>query len=270
MAAETYVRDIAQYFQSGVATDLTLIFGDRTRQLHKALVCCHSKWFQKAVNGRFEEATSGVITLMDNDQFLDAIDCMVTYFYQADYVTTALSKDAALFHAQVVIIANKYDCESLSSLAYTYFTNSVKEMDSKGWVDAASLIYNHATTDLQIHKDLRSWVTSSIPKFVDWQKVLRMEKMIELLHLNKDLAIDLLRDGMIPRKRPDHAQATYKCRHCRYMHIGSSSCAITRESRFGDLPYCTQCDQVATDMFKDIEDVYPCPDCDDGLHNRHP
>lgn len=48
MAYENYVRDLS-YLLSGQLSDLTLNFGDKTWQIHKALTVCHSKWFQKAL-----------------------------------------------------------------------------------------------------------------------------------------------------------------------------------------------------------------------------
>jgi hypothetical protein len=48
MAFENYVRDLS-YLISGDLSDLTLNFGGKTWQVHKALAICHSKWFQKAL-----------------------------------------------------------------------------------------------------------------------------------------------------------------------------------------------------------------------------
>jgi hypothetical protein len=48
MVFEDYVRDLS-YLTSGVLSDLTLEFGDKPWQIHKALAVCHSKWFQKAL-----------------------------------------------------------------------------------------------------------------------------------------------------------------------------------------------------------------------------
>ena len=46
MAFEDYIRDFS-YLLSGDLSDLTLNFGSKTWQVHKALTVCHSKWFQK-------------------------------------------------------------------------------------------------------------------------------------------------------------------------------------------------------------------------------
>ena len=43
-----------RYLIDGNLSDLTLIFGEKSWQIHKALACCHSKWFQKAVTSGFE------------------------------------------------------------------------------------------------------------------------------------------------------------------------------------------------------------------------
>ena len=50
MAYENYVRDLS-YLTSGDLSDLTLNFSDKSWRIHKALMVCHSKWFQKALTG---------------------------------------------------------------------------------------------------------------------------------------------------------------------------------------------------------------------------
>jgi hypothetical protein len=53
MDHENYIRDFS-YLLSGKLSDLTLNFGNKTWQIHKALAVCHSKWFQKALTGGLE------------------------------------------------------------------------------------------------------------------------------------------------------------------------------------------------------------------------
>lgn len=48
-----------RYLASGNLADLTLNFGEKSRQIHKALACSHSKWFQKAVTGGFDVSSYG-------------------------------------------------------------------------------------------------------------------------------------------------------------------------------------------------------------------
>lgn len=43
---------------AGNLSDLTLKFGEKSWQIHKALACCHSKWFQKAVTIGFKVSNS--------------------------------------------------------------------------------------------------------------------------------------------------------------------------------------------------------------------
>lgn len=201
---------------------------------------------------------------------MDAIDCMVTYFYKAGYDSEEYCQSEALLHAQVAVIADKYDCESLFSLAKTSFANSVEDVDSEGWVDVASLVYNHTTAELQAHKDLRSLVISSISEHrVVWEKVVQTEKMIELLRLNKDLAIDLLRDEMIPRKRQDVGDRGFRCNRCLYMHIGPASCAVMAPYAHDEDPVCPWCGHDFAHAVVETK-MHPCPHCDGGLHNYSP
>lgn len=42
------------YLTTGELSDLILSFGEKSWQIHKALACSHSKWFQKAFTGDFD------------------------------------------------------------------------------------------------------------------------------------------------------------------------------------------------------------------------
>jgi len=43
-----------RYLTSGKLSDLTLKLGEKNWQIHKAIACCHSKWFDKAVTSGYE------------------------------------------------------------------------------------------------------------------------------------------------------------------------------------------------------------------------
>ncbi|OAF98554.1 uncharacterized protein CC84DRAFT_1191749 [Paraphaeosphaeria sporulosa] len=195
MAAENFIHDLSGYLFAGNLSDLTLTFGETSWQVHRALACCHSIWFQKAVNIGFK---ASVITLHDDPEFADAIDCMVSYFYKAGYDVSQYDTSESLLHAQVATIADKYDCASLYKLARTSFTDTVNAVESNDWFAVAALIYDHTTPDLSAHKELRGLVVAAVADRPDVLKeILQLESTAGFLRSNADLATDLL----LSRKR---------------------------------------------------------------------
>ncbi|KAF2007552.1 hypothetical protein P154DRAFT_414539, partial [Amniculicola lignicola CBS 123094] len=196
IAAENFIHDLSGYLFAGNLSDLTLTFGEKSWQIHKALACCHSTWFQKAVTIGFEESESGVITLNDDPEFANAIDCMVSYFYKAGYNVSQYDTSESLLHAQVATIADKYDCASLYKLARTLFADTVNAVESDDWVAVAALIYDHTTTDLPAHKELRGLVVAAVAnRPVVLKMILQLESTVGLLRSTADLATDLLLSG---------------------------------------------------------------------------
>ena len=96
----------------------------------------------------FKESNSGIITLKDDPEFADAIDCMVSYFYEAEYRVTEYDTPKSLLHAQVAIIAHKYDCASLYQLAKASFASAVKLIDIDTWFTVAAFVYNQTSTEV--------------------------------------------------------------------------------------------------------------------------
>jgi BTB/POZ domain len=91
-------------FQTEKYSDLTVICGQKSYAVHKALLCSRSSFFDAACGGRFREAHSGIIDLSEDDpesvkhmincksnrhrytgQSLIAVD-----FYKLDYLTSSV------------------------------------------------------------------------------------------------------------------------------------------------------------------------------------
>lgn len=160
---------------AGHLADLTIKFGEESWQTHKALACSHSKWFAKAAIGGYEvsicknptssfelqETINGVVTLHDEPEFAAAIDCMVSYFYKAGYDATTYDTPKALLHPQVAIIADKYDCASLYSLAKTTFADTIASVEIEDWAIIASFVYGYTITEAPAHRELMNPVVET-------------------------------------------------------------------------------------------------------------
>jgi hypothetical protein len=225
-----------------------------------------------------------VITLEDDLEFADAIDCMVSYFYHAGYDTSKYNTTEALVHAQVATIADKYDCASLYELARSSFANTVNVVESDNWVAIAALIYDHTTTTSQAHVELRNSVVAAIAnRPAVLEMMLGEDSMEELLRANADLATDLLLNGLPRLKLVDTIKHIFVCDGCHYAHAGSPKCPnVVSPQRsngafatFATRKVCPQCQKEhgkVSKRYEHVVDVFPalsCPSCD-GVHTIDP
>lgn len=78
---------------TGRFSDLRLVCNARHWDVHKAIVCSRSGFFDGACSHQFREATSGVIDLSEDDE--DAVEQMVHYFYYLDYLNDEAGQQPA-------------------------------------------------------------------------------------------------------------------------------------------------------------------------------
>lgn len=201
-------------------------------------------------------------------EFANAVDCMMSYFYEANYDASKYDTAEPLVHAQVAIIADKYNCASLYKLARTFFANTAENFKNDDWADIATLVYNYTT---RTHADLRGLVIAAVAgRRSVLDSILRIEKVEELLRSDADLATDLLLGGMHIFKVEDKVTYIFICSRCRYAHAGSPDCSkVAPEIGVG--MYCVQCEKgpdPASRRCMYAVDMYPassCPSCD-GYH----
>lgn len=218
-----------------------------------------------------------MITLNDDPDFANAIDCMVSYFYKASYNVSQYDTSESLLHAQVATIADKYDCASLYKLARTSFADTINAIGSDDWVAVAALIYDHTTTELPAHEELRGLVVAAVAKRpVVLSSILRLESTAGLLRSTADLATDLLLSGPYTSKIEDVAKRIFICGRCHYTHVGSRDCSyVASRSSFFQEKICPQCGNQTGVTSKrhsyrvGLVESFSCPSCD-GFHTLEP
>jgi hypothetical protein len=211
---------------------------------------------------------------------------MVSYFYNNDYDISEHDVHEPLLHAQVTVIADKYDCASLFEYARGSLAESMSAVVCHEWVDVAALFHEYATTDGPAHLKLCNTLLYAVPRdSVRALKFLHDECVSEFLRSNADLATDMLlyrlKRFALKSEPDDHL---FHCGICGYGHIGSKHCP--RVNPFESKPrlpphpnqvvLCPQCDLRRTlrlrhrDGHRPTLDItYPCTSCD-GAHTKKP
>lgn len=217
-----------------------------------------------------------MITLEDEPEFADAVDCMVSYFYEAGYDATKYETPEPLLHAQVATIADKYDCASLYKLANTSFARSVRTVDNDGWGSTAGFIYDHTSTEVPAHVELRKIVVAAIiGRHSVLRSALHNETVVELLRSNADLATDLMLGGLHENRTGDASELIFVCDNCHYIHAGSRNCSSIvspSDLSFGRLcPNCGLGAEISKRYTHKVQKLpaFACPFCD-GLHTKAP
>lgn len=202
---------------------------------------------------------------------------MVSYFYKASYNVSQYDTCKSLLHAQVAIIADKYDCVSLYKLAKISFADTVNAVESDDWVAVAALIYDHTTTELPAHEELRGLAVAAVAnRPAVLRVILQLENTTGLLRSTVDLASDLLLSGPYMSKKEDVSKKIFTCGRCQYHHVGSHDCTYlaVRNGFLRDMT-CPQCgSQTGLTSKRQAYRVGPvesisCPSCD-GFHTVEP
>jgi hypothetical protein len=199
---------------------------------------------------------------------------MVSYFYEAGYNASAYETSEPLLHAQVAIIADKYDCASLYKLAKTSLANTIEAVKIDDWAAIAAFIYDHTTTEAPAHVEVRNLVITAIAGHRSkLRSALGNKSIVDLLRSNADLAADILLAGPDGPKAGD--EHVFICDHCHYGHTGSRNCSNVMVTNNSGVLTCLQCKHrsgTKVQRHDNTVNMYPaffCPVCY-GIHTAPP
>ncbi|KAF2221711.1 hypothetical protein BDZ85DRAFT_282857 [Elsinoe ampelina] len=112
-------------------SDLTITCGSKVFNVHKAVVCTQSRYFEAAVKDCFQEGTESKITLdrgenvedISRDDHEDAIQCMIDFLYgKPQYHCRGQSEDTSLsWLAVLYITADRYGIDKMRSAIVAKF-----------------------------------------------------------------------------------------------------------------------------------------------------
>jgi hypothetical protein len=216
--------------------------------------------------------------LGDDPALGDAIDCMVQFFYDGVYDDTE-STDS-LLHAQVAIIADKYECASLSAYSMAALKTAIMNTDFEKWITTASFIYNNTSSEIEYHRLLRDLVVDAVTdRYEEILPKLQIDDSRNQLFRNApDLAADLFLRGAVSRQEeePSYEHKVFQCDSCLFIHIGPFTCSsfpwtpvspnsgLAQPSEsccpscFGPAAYHCAVDNDLTSFFS----MRPCGNCD--------
>jgi hypothetical protein len=216
-----------------------------------------------------EESHTGIVTLQDDSEYLNAIDCMVSYFYQATYNCSEYTTPESLLHAQVAILADKYVCDSLYDLARTSFLKTIENVDSDDWGVIAAFVYDYTATEIPAHIELRDIVVGAVAgRHSVFQTTLQNSKNVDLFRSNAELATDLLLGGRHGSRANVVSEYHLVCGHCHYSHAGPRICPNVMCKNV--CPSCGKRSEKGSNGVKVItQPAFSCPACD-GFHSQEP
>lgn len=153
---------IEYHLPNGARSDFVIRCGNTDHEVHKSILSTASTFFAAACNGRFKEASTGILVLPDDDpstvaqmlEFLYKYDCTDSYkgtdgesLTVSDRLITALLLDG---------IADKYDIPKLTSFANSKFVNLASHFlwPEDSFIDVVAMAYECTTRKAGIYKNI--------------------------------------------------------------------------------------------------------------------
>ncbi|KAL1999358.1 hypothetical protein VTN02DRAFT_4640 [Thermoascus thermophilus] len=198
---------VGQLLESGQYSDFTIICGDREFRVHQAIVCPQSKIFERACTGKFVEASTKTMTLVQEDPAIIAL--MIDYLYTHSYKDTDDEEDDWDFSdtlkpqddekkeeparvptcVRLYAVADKYMIPSLKSAARDRFAAwAVEHWSTPSFLLAVREIYENETGNYVELRDVavRPMVARADDLFLK-------EEFVDLLRDFGELGTELLR-----------------------------------------------------------------------------
>lgn len=124
------IDEQSKLWSSGKLSDLLVMCGTQTWNVHRAIICARSRWFEKAYYGGFKEAQSQNISIEEKEPF--AIAKMLKFIYTLDYNGGILENvsdgDSFSVNVEIYKLANYFDVPSLRTLAMKKLSASARKL----------------------------------------------------------------------------------------------------------------------------------------------
>ncbi|KAF2434944.1 hypothetical protein EJ08DRAFT_722180 [Tothia fuscella] len=158
--ATTLSDALRPLLSSGDFSDMTVVCQGKTFKLHKNIVCGQVEFFRNAFDGRFAEAESHEVKLVDDE--LCAVQAMFEYLYTRVYNNQSdVEASAIILHAHVYSLADKYNIQGLKDMAGNEFSEAiVEEWNTPEFVTTVKIVYESTPPSDRVLRDMVTRVSA--------------------------------------------------------------------------------------------------------------
>ncbi|KAM6530278.1 hypothetical protein FALCPG4_008405 [Fusarium falciforme] len=210
---DSFRSSLKGYFNQDTLSDLSVTCDGQTFKVHRLILCAHSKYFAKQLNGPWKESSEQVVSIEDFD--VGVVEAMLHFMYDFDY-TNVNGTSSMVFEAQVYQIADKYGIGSLKEHAKKKFGAAIEI----GWpMDDFPLAITVAYTTSPLEdRGLRDLIIETCHDNING--LLSKGYFCEVLRSTNDFAADLV-PFLCAKPVPNIKH--YKCPSCEVTFPGDLS-----------------------------------------------
>ncbi|CAH0025793.1 unnamed protein product, partial [Clonostachys rhizophaga] len=173
------------YFNTDTFSDVVIVCEDQEFKVHKLVLACHSKYFEKQLNGNWKESLEKKIEIQDFDSGI--VESMLRYMYSFNY-NNIRGVSSMVYDAQVYQIADKYDIPTLKEYSKDRFNTAI----TTGWnMDefplAINVVYESTPSE---DRGLRDLVVETSLLHLD--SLLEQDGFGNILRTSADFSADLI------------------------------------------------------------------------------
>ncbi|VUC31516.1 unnamed protein product [Clonostachys rosea] len=173
------------YFNTHMFSDAVVVCEDQEFKVHRLVLACHSKYFEKQLTGNWKESVEKRIEIRDFDPGI--VESMLRYMYSFNY-NNIQGVSSMVYDAQVYQIADKYDIPTLKEYSKDRFSTAI----TAGWnMDefplAINVVYESTPPE---DRGLRDLVVETSLLHLD--TLLVKDGFNGILRTNSDFSADLI------------------------------------------------------------------------------
>ncbi|TVY40304.1 hypothetical protein LOCC1_G005411 [Lachnellula occidentalis] len=197
------VRNNVSLLKSGKYSDMRLETSDgKVYHLHRSIVCSQSKPLAAFMDGNFQEAQTGTISLFHDDP--QAIEKLVDFLYKSEYsydvkqlpkpsfpstTATETASNETLLHTKVYVLAEKYDVPALKTLASQHFKTCLpRNVLTNAFVESLEIIFTQTPETDRLLKDIALEFVGK-----NYRRLSNIAEFIDLCKQNGDVAGEVIR-----------------------------------------------------------------------------
>ncbi|PGH08560.1 hypothetical protein GX51_01079 [Blastomyces parvus] len=183
----TLSESLKSFYTSSKFTDFTIQVADKSFRVHKIVICSHSEYFLRMLNGEWKETAEDVITLKDDPRTIEA---MINFMYGFDYTNSYGGHISPMIvFAKLYAAAEFYGIPVLKEQVKTKFTAAARTDWDRD--DFPGIIREISTTTLPTDPTLRTILAVTATEHITL--LLQKDEFMHALERCGDFAADVVR-----------------------------------------------------------------------------